>query len=46
MMNVVLYIIDTSRLNKSFILYFGFNIYMRLKIYKLKKKIEDVQEIY
>jgi hypothetical protein len=29
MMNLVLYIIDTSRLNKSFILYFGLNIYMR-----------------
>jgi len=29
MMNLVVYIIDTSRLNKSFILYFGLNIHMR-----------------
>jgi hypothetical protein len=37
MVNLVVYIIDTSRLNKSFILYFGLNIHMRFL--SLKKKL-------
>jgi hypothetical protein len=38
MMNLVIYIIDTSCLNKSFILYFGLNIYMRYLSYKKKTR--------
>ena len=45
MMNLVVYIIDTSRLNKSLILYFGLNIHMRFLSEK-KKTLEDLQEIY
>ena len=44
MMNLVVYIIDTSRLNKSFILYFGLNIHMRFLSLKKKKLLKTFRK--